>query len=374
MQRRWLFWALGGAGLLGLIVVTVVLRAGIDSRTGYHAPIWDRDGTRVLYVERQTRGFSFGLGYEHFSPPAHAYVLSDRFSLRRLDPATGRVETLRDWPASPLEGRWLDTYRGRLYTLPRVRLRHGEAGSLEYAIRLTVPTRPRAEQYGVQARWNNKTRRLDERADWSTKFTTISGHLEDAVGPASELMAPPGPDYYPSAILARDLATGAVRTLLAGPDHDPADPDGLRARWIAEHSIATDVARLRTLRGDHAASLARHKARGLSEGEALLAVNRDMQRLGHYPKSPTLTARRVASSAAGTPLIDIPEGELASGVFPDIERALAAPGTAVDKSGRYTFHRDYQNSAKLNALMQTDMQRFWVRYRGEVFEMVIERP
>ncbi len=204
--------------------------AGIDSRIGFHAPIWDRDGTRVLFVERQTRGFSFGLGYEHFSLPAHAYVLSDRFSLRRLDPATGAVETLRDWPASPLEGRWLETYRGRLYTLPRIRLRHGEGGSLEYAIRLSIPTRPRAEQFDLQARWNNQTGRLDERAKWSTAFTAVSGHLEDAVGSTTELMGPPGPDYYPSAILARDLESGTVPTLLAGPDHDPADPDGLRAR------------------------------------------------------------------------------------------------------------------------------------------------
>ena len=98
------------------------------------------------------------------------------------------------------------------------------------------------------------------------------------------------------------------------------------------------------------------------------------KRLGHYSKSPPLTARRVSASAADTPLIEIPEGEIASGVFPDIERALATPGTAVDKSGRYTIHRDYENSAKLNALIQTDMRRFWVRYRGEVYEMVIERP
>ena len=344
--------------------------ASIDSRIGFHAPIWDRDGTRVLFVERQTRGFSFGLGYEHFSLPAHAYVLSDRFSLRRLDPATGAVETLRDWPASPLEGRWLETYRGRLYTLPRIRLRHGEGGSLEYAIRLSIPTRPRAEQFDLQARWNNQTGRLDERAKWRTAFTAVSGHLEDAVGSTTELMGPPGPDYYPSAILARDLESGTVPTLLAGPDHDPADPDGLRARWIAEHSTAADVAHLRGLRGDHATSL----ARGLSEARRSWRRNATCKRLAHYPKSPPLTARRVSASAADTPLIEIPEGEIASGVFPDIERALATPGTAVDKNGRYTIHRDYENSAKLNALMQTDMRRFWVRYRGEVYEMVIERP
>ena len=370
--RHW-FWLLGGAGLLGLVALAIVMRAGIDGRIGYHAPIFDTDGRRILFVERRTRGFSFGLGYEHFTPPAHAFVLSDSFRLRRLDPATGAVETVRTWPGSPLEGRWLNTYRGRLYTLPRIRLRHGEGGHLEYAIRLWIPVQPRSEQYGLQARWNNKTLRLEERAEWSTEFTHTGGHLEDAVGPDTELMAPPGPDYYPSAILARDLGTGEIRTLLAGPDHAAAYPDGVPDRWLAEHSVAKDVARIRRIRTDHATSLARHRARGLSEGDAYNAAGRDMQRLGHYPKSPTLTARHVTTSAAGTPLIEIPVGELQSGVFPDIERSLAKPGTAVDKSGRYIINRDYRNSAKLNAMTKADVRTFWVKYRGEMYEMVIER-
>ena len=84
---------------------------------------------------------------------------------------------------------------------------------------------------------------------------------------------------------------------------------------------------------------------------------------------------RAAGAARGGPVIEIPPGEMQSGVFPDIERAIASPGTAVDKrSGRYLIHHDYQNSRKLNALLATDIERFWVRYQGRLYEMVIERP
>lgn len=46
-------------------------------------------GEEIVFVHRETRSISWSLDYEHFSPPAHVYVLRDRFSLRRLDPGTG---------------------------------------------------------------------------------------------------------------------------------------------------------------------------------------------------------------------------------------------------------------------------------------------
>ena len=375
MARKHWFWIVGGAAVLGLGLLAVVMRAGLDTRLGYHAPIFDSDGLKVLYIERETTGFSWGLGYEFFSPPAHAWTLSDRFRLRRLDPATGRIESLREWPPSPLEGRWLRTYRGRLYTLPSVRLRHAENGALEYAIRVSIPTRPRSEIYGVLARWNNQTGRLEERSEWSREHVPIGGYLEDAVAGEVELMAPPGPDYYPSAILLVDHGTGEVRVLLAGGDHQSSYPDGVAKRWIEEHSHAPEVNRLREMRGTHGRLVDRFRRQGMREGEALLSTGREMQRLGYYPKTPTLTARLVAGAERGGPVIEIPPGEMQSGVFPDIERAIASPGTAVDKrSGRYLIHHDYQNSRKLNALLATDIERFWVRYQGRLYEMVIERP
>ncbi len=101
--------------------------------------------------------------------------------------------------------------------------------------------------------------------------------------------------------------------------------------------------------------------------------------LGYYPKTDTVTARRlsgVEKERAGNAaeLIRIPFGEMQSGVFPDIEKALADPGTEIDKNmGRYTIHRDYENSAKLNALIASGRNKFLVAYQEQIFELTIQR-
>jgi hypothetical protein len=60
-----------------------------------------------------------------------------------------------------------------------------------------------------------------------------------------------------------------------------------------------------------------------------------------------------------------------SGVFPDIERAIADPGAEIDRSGRYLVHRDFTNSERLNTLLDGGGGAFAVRFRGATYRIDI---
>jgi hypothetical protein len=120
---------------------------------------------------------------------------------------------------------------------------------------------------------------------------------------------------------------------------------------------------------------------GMGEVQALLWTGKDMQRLGYYPKTPTIVARRLGrEEATGTDLdkdalFSIAKAEMESGIFQDIERAIASPGEEIDKSSAdYVTHRDYSTSARLNAFLQTGKTRFYVRYLGDTYELTIRKP
>jgi hypothetical protein len=96
--------------------------------------------------------------------------------------------------------------------------------------------------------------------------------------------------------------------------------------------------------------------------------------MGYLPKSPRLVAHKIAAADSDAfpalPLFEIAEAEMASGVFPDIEKALAAPGTEIDKSmGKYIVHNDYANSRKLNAHLAGGTREFLVRFRDETYRI-----
>ncbi|MDP6707000.1 MAG: hypothetical protein QF893_11705 [Alphaproteobacteria bacterium] len=378
-MAKWLVALLVAVVIAGLVGLGVVYRVRYDRLEGFYAPIYAQDGSGIYFVHRETEGISWGLGYEHFTPPAHAYVLGDRFSLNRLDLESSSIEALKRWPASPLEGRHLRHYRGRLYAIPRVRLRWAENGGLEYTVAVSLPKVPRSESFGLRRRWNNLTDSFEETDSWQNGHFTTTGYNEDAVRDGKELMTPRGPQYYPLAILAVDHGSGGLDIQLESARYRKLFPNGMpEPRWLEERSIFAEVERLRAMRSAHAEALRRFKSQGLPEGEARLRTGKEMQRLGYYRKSDTITARRLSGSEAeaarSAGAIVIPDGEMQSGVFPDIEKAVAAPGQAIDKSmGKYVTHHDYVNSAKLNARIAAGDTKILIVYRGAVFELTIER-
>ena len=267
--------------LLAVLGLAVVYRLRLDRLEGYYAPVHAADGVTIYFVHRETQGISWGLGYDNFTAPAHVWVLSDRFSLKRLDTASGGLEEVKRWPASPLEGRHLRHYRGRLYAIPRVRLRWAENGGLEYTVAISLPKVPSAETLGLRRRWNNVTNRFEEADTWRAGHFTTSGYNEDAVREGRELMTPRGPQHYPLAVLAVDHRNGAAEVLIETARYRESFPGGLpKKRWLAEHEIASKVERLQNMRAAHDQALSSFKAQGLSEAAAMSRTSKEMQRLG----------------------------------------------------------------------------------------------
>ncbi|MHC4816224.1 MAG: hypothetical protein ACYTFN_24480, partial [Planctomycetota bacterium] len=351
----------GVAVVLGLVAVLAYL--GFARHEGYFSPIFSPDGGSVYFVQRNTTGFTWGLGWEHFTAPAHAYALSDRFSLRRLDLESGQVQVVKDWPQSPAVRRHLRAYRGRIFQLANARLGFAENGELEYKVRISITRVPRSERHILSRVWDDSLGAVVEDDAWQDKDATASGYAEDSVRGTQELIALKGEEMFPAAILLRDHGDGSERILLRNGDFDDLYSEGVPARLVDEQSHFAQITRIRNLRKTQADLLARFRAAGLTEGEAYARTSKEMQRLGFYPKSPTITATKVAEAGGDLPLFEIAEMEMASGVFPDIEKAIASPGTAIDDpNNRYVIHRDYENSAKLNALLATGAKRYRVRY------------
>jgi hypothetical protein len=363
----------GVAVVLGIVAVLAYL--GFQRHEGYFSPVFSPDGASVYFVQRNTTGFTWGLGWEHFTPPAHAYAFSDRFSLRRLDLESGQVQVVKDWPQSPAVRRHLRAYRGRIFQLANARLGFAENGELEYMVRISITRVPRSERHRLSRVWDQSLGAVIEEDAWQSGDATASGYAEDSVRGTRELIALKGKEFFPAAILLRDHGNGSEQILLSNRDFDDLYGEGVPERVVDEQSKYAQVTRIRNLRKTHADLMARFRAAGLTEGEAYSRTSKEMQRLGFYPKSPTITATKVAEADGDLPLFEIAELEMASGVFPDIEKAIASPGTEIDDpNSRYVIHRDYENSAKLNALLATGAQRYQVRYRGQVYELVINRP
>ena len=135
-----------------------------------------------------------------------------------------------------------------------------------------------------------------------------------------------------------------------------------------------------TVRRVYKELLDKYKAMGMGDNQAGLRAGKDMQQLGYFPKSTMIVARRLSRAEAARnvdndALFKIAKGEMESGVFHDIEQAIARPGEEIDHNmGGYHIHRDYSNSARLNKFLNTRPMRFYVEYLGETYELTIKRP
>jgi serine/threonine protein kinase len=118
--------------------------------------------------------------------------------------------------------------------------------------------------------------------------------------------------------------------------------------------------------------LAEGRAQGLSEGAAMLQANKGMQRLGLYPKTPTITAVAAACDSQ-QPVFHISDEEFRVGLFQDIRQAIDRPGEAADFHGDYVTHRDYATSRQLNDFLADRSHReFLVDDHGGCWRLSID--
>jgi hypothetical protein len=366
------------AAVAALVLVLAGLAyAAVRRQEGYYAPAYSADRNHVYFLQRTVVAIVWGLGFEFFTPPAYVHIVSDKFSVRRLDIRSGRIEVISDLPDSPLTGEHVREYRGRLFQQVEARIGVTPSGALQHVVSLQVSRVPVSDHFWFGRLWDTSRGTWVAPTAWQKGMAPFSFQEGDVLADDWEVMTVRGADVLPAAILAYHHVTRIVRVLQRNADFDALYPGGVPLATIEQTSRRENLERERTMRETYAGIVARLQREGLSEGDAMLRANKEMQRLGYYPKTPTITARPLSDVALpdALPIFDISEEEFKVGLFQDLERAIAAPGTPVDKEmGEYVVHRDYTTSARLNAFLASGERRFLLRYRGQIYDVTIERP
>ena len=373
------------AVLSWLLVRGVMGQRDVESRVGYFAPIYSPDGQYVYFVERhssgtvkQTQSPSFimdGPGKFNVS------VAKDAFSLKRLKGQSGQIEELIRFSPSPIEGRSYEAI-GTPFHVPAAHLKFTKEQKVEFTLCLTIHQVPLARNYSTSGVWNESQHTAEISRSWVETHCEAGGYNEWPLFGDWELMEIRGDrDFFPVAIVAYNHVTNGVNVMVKNKDYDRLYWRGVPLQQLRENSQRPAIERLQTMLRTHEDLLQKYKATGMGEMQALLQTGKDMQRLGYYPKSTTIVARRLSreetakSDTDKDAMFTITKDEMDSGIFPDIEKAIASPGEEIDRyTDGYLTYRDYTTNARLNAFLKTGKTRFYVRYRGDTYELSIKKP
>lgn len=383
VRHRWLRVVLALSGLLLAGFLALLAFSSVYRVEGYYGPVYAPDHHAVYFVQRNVVGLVWGLGLEFFTPPARVHTLRDYLTLRSVSLDRGSTETLFAWTSSPLVGRRISQYRGGLFGHVWTTIGFSETGAVQAALRMDIPTQPSSEQWSTEWSADEPRRAGVEAGAWNRGGRPSSLREANVLSGDWEVSTLRGRQALPAAVVAYNHVTRETRVLARSGEFARLYPDGPPVAMLEQQSRRADIERVQRITRTHESLVAGFLAQGLSEGTALLKASKEMQRLGYYPKTPTLTAHLVAEPSPGAsstegadvPTFDISEMEFTVGLFHDIAEALATPGTAVDKSsGNYIIHRDYATSARLNEVLSAGVTTFRVRTRGRLYELRIDRP
>ncbi len=361
--------ALIGAVCLGLAALVVVTRLiglwSVERHTGFFAPVWDDKGG-VYFIQRDTFGASWGMGWEHFSPPASAYVVSDEFSLRYL-PKDGAVAVLQTWDTSPLVGRVTKHYRGRIFNTVGAKL-EPEGDGAKFALRLQIPRVPRSESWSLVGQWSPDT---PSGAVWSEKWAGGMGVADQVLRDGVELIAVRGPEAFPAGILAVK-ADGSYDVLQKNGRFDGYYAVGVPPFRIKQQSRRKLIERGRTFRKTHAELKAKYMSEGMLEGSASLKAYDDMEEMGLLAKRPRLVAWRRDSGGDDLPVFVIPPDYFKVGLFGDIAEAIKTPGEEVKTgTGDYLKYHDDDVGVRLRKWRGDGNREFIVMTGGVRYHMEV---
>lgn len=368
-------WKFGLAGLvLGAVAVVLTLAhlAGIltvERHRGFFAPVWAADSNHVYLMERRTSGIIWGFGWEHFTPPAYSYVLSDRLSLVRFNAESGALEVLEHFDGGPVQGRITRHYRNRIFNTMSARLLP-MPGAIDFRVRMDLHKVPRSEPWSLSGVWR---RDRPSAARWVRKRAGNTGAGDHVLRDGLELILIKGREAFPAAIIAAN-ADGSYRVLIKNGDFDGLYPDGVPARMIAQRTRRKSITRIRARRRAKAELMAKYRTQGLNEEAASLRAHDDMEARGLYPKSPRLVATLVVHVPVGIRVFDIPAQRFQVGLYQDIARAMAKPGAQVKTStGTYLKYAGDNTGPELKAWRRAGNDRFAVRTGGKIYLLRVHR-
>jgi hypothetical protein len=369
---RWIALAIAGAAALAVAAAFAIGAIGIPRATGYFAPVFAPDGQSIYVIARRAVATVTGFGHTGFTPPASVRLHRDRFQLLNIRLSDGAITVVETFPPSPLEANQLSAYHGAIFGTPHAHLRWVDGDHLDYEVGVTRHDTPLARTFILNRRWDAKAGVYVTVAPWSEAYTTMSGDEPDRLHGDSEVLAVPGDELMPCAIALLDRRGSEARTLIesgCGGRY----PEGLTAAALTPFSRRAEIERSKMIQDTYTGLVARGRAAGLPDGDARLRAGEEMSRLGLFPKRTSLVAEQAACDAV--PLFDISDDQFTVGLFPDIERAIAMPGTDVDKSmGSYITHREYRTSAQINEWIDGGHDQFSVRARGACWRLTIRRP
>jgi hypothetical protein len=361
----------------GIVVLAVLAGAAVvwflglvtwQRHIGYFGPAFSPDGKAIYAIVRETQGATWGFGWEHFTPPAYAYPVSDHLSLVRLDVASGTSEVLETWSSTPVLRRVIREYRSRIFNSMYATVRPQPDGAVKYSVEMSIPKIPASDTHLLTGVWAAGAAR--QRGEW-TRGGYRAGTSEPVVAGLTEVFAVQGVEAFPCGVVLLDHGTMATRPLTWSADCRRRYPAGPPRDKMVELSQKPQLDRVADLSRTRDAQVAKYRAQGLSEGDAQIKAIRDLEDMGKIPRGKRLVAERTDAPPGELPLFEIEDGEMASGIFRDIERAIASPGAEIDKGGRYLIHRDYTTSARLNAWLDGGGREFVVRYRGGTYRLEI---
>jgi len=367
---RWLAAAAAAVVLVGIWASGL---AALRSGTGYFAPVFTPDGRSILAIRRRTSAVTLGFGYEFFTPPATVFIQDDRYALVSIAIPDHRLTVLGDLPSSPLTGRRLQAYHGAIFGSSTAHLRW-EDGRLSYAVAVTRYDTPQSRTFVARGQWDRAAARFVEPPAWRESTDSAGGDEPEQLFRNLEVMALPGSEGLPCGVVTLDETAGRVTPLVMTStcvskfSREPAMSD------VSPLSRRHDIERAVEIKQTYAALVARGVAAGANEGTAMLQANKEMERLGYFPRSPTLTATRTRCESADT-AFTISDEEFRVGMFQDIDRAIAHPGDEVDKdTGDYVLHQAFDTSRQLNEyLADRNHTAFRVSAHGVCWQMRIDR-
>lgn len=371
--------------LLFLIVAALWLTGlvGYHSQTGYFAPLFSKDGRTIYVIRRSASAAAFGFGYEFWTPPAVVFVRQDRHALLAISVQDGTVTELMRFPPSPLSNSRLHAYRTSLMGSASAHLRW-DGPRLAVDVAVTRHDQPLSRTFSLRGAWEPSTRRFTPAPVWRDATITAGGLEPEQLSGPLEVIAVPGEAGFPCAVVTVHRDTAAVRTLLATSACRAKYRHDITRGDIGSLEYRADIERSVTIARTYRELVANGIAAGDTEGAAMLKASKSMERLGYFPRSPTLSAtatpcpsgeRRPGDGTAGDGVFEISDEEFKVGLFQDIEAALARPGEEVDKDiGGYILHSRFDTSRRLNEYLNSrERTTFVVKRGGKCWQMTIQR-
>jgi hypothetical protein len=357
--------------VIAALGIRVTGAVGTPRETGWLSPVFAPDGRSIYAIRRDVRAIVTGFGYASLTPPATVRLRRDRIDIVNIRLSDGYVSVFQALPPTPLEGTKLETYHGAIFGEVHAHLRWSDPAHLDYEIAVLEPGIPRSRSFVARRAWNAKTQAADTTSPWTEASSSGGGIEPQRLAGDLEVIDPPGAEGMGCAVVVLRKGESAGRAIVGSPACRSKYAD-YSAAALAGFSHRAGIERAELIRKTRERLIGEAMRKGVPEGRALLDADDELSRLGFYPKQPMLVA--APSTCGDAEAFEISGEELAAGLFPDIEQAIASPGTRVHASAPYhPYYKSFTTTQRINAWLTSGHTVFVARIHGDCWKVSIEK-